>query len=124
MSKKTPTKLSLKMSSRLASRARLAGRRAAHENHIEVLIVITDPRGSCTADGHSIAGSALAEIVDALHVGARVSVQELLDMGPLGYFRNLNIFDLGGRRCLGRGLCLKCNTERAQIPGEFGSSKH
>ena len=94
--------------------ARLAGRRVADENRVEVLIVVADPGGSLAADGHAVAGLALAEIVHALHVGARRAAEELLDSRRAGQLGDLNIFDLGGRWRWRRGLCMQGHNECAQ----------
>jgi hypothetical protein len=67
--------------------AGLAGRRVADEDRVKVSIVVADPGGSLAADGHAVAGLALAEVVNAAQVGAPGAAKELLDprrAGQLG----------------------------------------
>ena len=76
--------------------ARLSGRRIADEDGVKVLIVVADPGRGLAADRNAVAGLALAEIVDALHVAARCAAEELLEPRRAGQFWDMNISYLRG----------------------------
>lgn len=103
--------------------ARLAGRRVADEDGVKVPLVVADPGGGFAADGHAVAGLALAEVVDAAEVGARGAAEELLEAWRGVQLGDLNILYLSGLYLSGcrrwwRGLCAQRHNECAQPQGD------
>jgi len=72
----------------------------ADEDGVDIFIVVADPGAGLAADGRAVIWLALAEIVNALHIGAGVAVEELFEERFAGDFGDADVFylscDLGG----------------------------
>lgn len=103
----------------------MAGWGLADEDGVDIFIVVADPGAGLAADGRAVIWLALAEIVNALHIGAGVAVEELFEERFAGDFGDADVFylscDLGGGflRTEGEGK----ERERARAPrtGMFNS---
>ena len=80
-----------------------AGGRLADEDDVEIVLVIADPGAGLAADGGAVVGLALAEIVNAEHVGAGGTVDELFEERLARDFGDADLFDVRGRVLRGEG---------------------